>query len=134
MHAPDPAATLATLHRDRPHLAAAFERALPGARAAVLARLWGAYAREPIPGVLRRARDGGRLTVHTGAGALTGPADAARPYAPPPDGLTVKLGAVPYTDPAALARALGHAGFAVEVDNSVANLALARTAPGASRP
>jgi siderophore synthetase component len=128
VHAPDPAATLAALHRDRPDLAAPFERALPGARAAVLARLWGAYAREPIPGLLRRAPAGDRLTVHTEAGVLTGPADAAQPYAPAADGLTVRLGAVGYTDPAALARALGHAGFAVEVDNSVANLALARAA------
>jgi siderophore synthetase component len=129
VHAPDPAATRAALHSDRPDLAAPFERALPGARAAVLARLWGAYAREPIPGVQRRERTGDRLTVHTGAGALTGPADAAEPYAPAPDGLTLSLRGVPHTDPAALARALGHEAFAVELDNSVANLALARAAP-----
>jgi hypothetical protein len=128
VHAPDPATTLAALHRDRPDLVTPFERALPGARAAVLARLWGAYAREPIPGLLRRTRAGGHLTIHTSAGVLTGPADAAEPYAPAA-GLTVHLDTVPYTDPAALARALGHPGFAVEVDNSVANLALARTAP-----
>ncbi|MDQ7906161.1 IucA/IucC family protein [Phytohabitans sp. ZYX-F-186] len=129
MHAPDPAATLAALRRDRPDLVTPFERALPGARAAVLARLWGAYAREPIPGVLRRERAGGRLTVHTSAGALAGPAEAAEAYAPAPDGLTLRLGTTPHTDPGTLARALGHPGFAVEVDNSVANLALARTAP-----
>jgi len=129
VHAPDPAATLAALHRDRPDLATPFERALPGARSAVLARLWGAYAREPIPGVRRREQDGNRLTVHHDKGTLTGPADAAEPYAPAPDGLAVRLDAVPYTDPAALARALGHPAFAVEVDNSVANLALARAVP-----
>ncbi|WP_246274311.1 IucA/IucC family protein [Phytohabitans houttuyneae] len=129
MHAPDPAATRAALHRDRPDLLAPFDRELPGARAAVLARLWGAYAREPVPGLLRRARSGGRLTVHTGAGVLDGPADAAEPYAPAAGGLTVHLDGAAHTDPAALARALGHPGFAVEVDNSVANLALARAAP-----
>jgi len=129
VHAPDPAATLATLRRDRPDLVTPFERALPGARAAVLARLWGAYAREPVPGLRRRERAGDRLTVHLDQGALTGPADAAEPYAPAPGGLTLHLGEVPYPDPAALARALGHPAFAVELDNSVANLALARTAP-----
>ncbi|MGN9908409.1 IucA/IucC family protein [Phytohabitans sp. LJ34] len=125
MHAPDPAATLTALRGARPDLVVPFERALPGARAAVLGRLWGAYTREPIPGVRRREPG----AVHLDAGVLTGPADAAEPYAPAPDGLTVRLDGVPYTDPAALARALGHPGFAVEVDNSVANLALARTAP-----
>jgi len=125
VHAPDPAATLAALHRDRPDLVTGYQRALPGARAAVLGRLWGAYTREPIPGVLRR--DGS--TVHTGKGALTGPADAAEAYAAVPDGLTLHLDDVAYTEPGALARALGHDGLAVELDNSVANLALARAAP-----
>jgi staphyloferrin A synthase len=129
VHAPDPAATLAALHRDRPDLVTPFQRALPGARAAVLGRLWGAYAREPIRGVRRRERAGDRLTVHVDKGALTGPAGAAEPYAPAPDGLTLHLDTVPYADPGALARALGHPAFAAELDNSVANLALARTGP-----
>ncbi|BCB76009.1 IucA/IucC family siderophore biosynthesis protein [Phytohabitans flavus] len=134
MHAPDPAATLSALDRDRPDLVTPFEKALPGARSAVLARLWGAYAREPVPGLLRRSQAGNHLTVHTSAGQLTGPADAAEPYAVAADGLTIHLDTVPYTDPAALARALGHEGFAVEVDNSAANLALARAAAPDRQP
>jgi hypothetical protein len=153
---PDPASTLAALREQRPDLVAPYLAALPGARAAVLGRLWGALAREPIPGVIGREVHDGRLTVTmAGRGVadreaeqssatpyrLTGPADAAEPYAVAPDGLTIGG----YTDPAALVRALldreGSEGwegreasqgsrrseaFAVEVDNSVANLALAR--------
>ncbi|MEH1124216.1 IucA/IucC family protein [Micromonospora sp. CPCC 206061] len=120
---PDPDSTLAALRDDRPGLVAPYLAALPGARAAVLGRLWGALAREPIPGVTGREVHGGRLTVTVAGHRLTGPADAAEPYAPAPDGLTVGG----YTDPAALVRGVLHQErFAVEVDNSVANLALAR--------
>jgi siderophore synthetase component len=84
------------------------------ARAAVLARLWGALVREPIPG----------LTI----GRLSGPAAAAQPFAVAPPDLAVELDGVPYLDPGDLARALGHPGLGAELDNSVANLALARSA------
>jgi siderophore synthetase component len=97
------------LRTHRPDLAAPFTAAVPGARAAVLARLWGAIVREPL---------------HTGG--VTGPAEAAEPFARPPDGLTVGG----FEHPADLATALWphRPGFAAELDNSVANLALARAA------
>ncbi|MCW6010357.1 IucA/IucC family protein, partial [Micromonospora sp. CPCC 205371] len=104
-------------------MVAPYQAALPGARAAVLGRLWGALAREPIPGVTGREVHGGHLTVTVGAHRLTGPAGAAEPYAVVPDGLTIGG----HTDPATLVRQVLHSEpFAVEVDNSVANLALAR--------
>ena len=105
---------------------------LDGARAAVLGRLWGALAREPVPGVTARrtAREELTLTL-SGGGTITGPAGAAEPFATPPPGLTVGG----HTDPAALLRALdlGEPGerFAEELSDSVANLARARAAqPG----
>lgn len=99
------------LRTHRTDLADAFTAALPGARAAVLARLWGAIVREP-------------LDVH----GVSGPPDAAEPFARPPDDLTVGG----HRHPADLAADLWphHPAFAAELDNSVANLALART----SRP
>lgn len=102
---------------------------LEGARAAVLGRLWGALSREPVPGIAdrRTAGDGLRLALTDGR-VLTGPAAAARPFAPAPPGLTVGG----HTDPAALVRSLrlGPPGerLAVELADSVANLALARSA------
>jgi siderophore synthetase component len=123
-------------------------RALPGARAAVLARLWGALWREPVPGVTTRQAEGATLTLtFTDGIVLTGAAAPAQPFAEPDPSFTVTL-AHPAAGPAhagraatghrrvgdpgelvrSLAGALGpHATrLAVEVDNSVANLALAR--------
>jgi siderophore synthetase component len=96
------------LRTHRPDLADGFTAALPGARAAVLGRLWGAIVREP-------------LDVHD----VSGPPAAAEPFAPPPDDLTVGG----HRHPADLAAALWphRPAFAAELDNSVANLALART-------
>jgi staphyloferrin A synthase len=135
--APDPAQTLADLRRERPDLVASYVEALPGARAAVLGRLWGAFAREPIPGITARETSSGRLTVRIGGHTVTGPATAAEPYAPAPAGLALALDGGERTDPAALLRALDLPGektrLAVELDNSVANLALARAA-GQARP
>ena len=56
------AATLGWLERERPDLSGRYRAELPGARAAVLARLWGALAREPLPGIAgrQRGRRGGR--------------------------------------------------------------------------
>jgi len=126
-------------------------RTLPGARAAVLGRLWGALWREPVPGVVARHADGATVTVSFADGTvLTGPAATARPFAEPDASFTLTL-AHPAAGPAhappaaatgrrrvddpgqlvrALAAALGpHAArLAAEVDDSVANLALARAA------
>src|SRR4029453_14879105 len=98
-------------------------------------RLWGALAREPLPGVTSRSVDGGTLTVTCGGRTVTGPAaparplpqppaPAARPFATPP-ALSLNLG----DDPGDVARQLWPGAFAAELDNSVANLALARAAP-----
>ncbi|MDT4986490.1 MAG: staphyloferrin synthase, partial [Micromonosporaceae bacterium] len=140
-------ATGVELGTSRPELLARYLRALPDARAAVLARLWGALAREPIAGITGRTRDGGDLVVTlTGGRRLRGPAGAAEPFAEVPDGLTLTLGGDPVGHPAALARILdpdrpehddppGHGDrpgrggrLVAELDNSVANLALARAA------
>jgi siderophore synthetase component len=132
-----PHATLAWLAAVRPALAGAYRAALPGARAAVLARLWGALGREPLHGLVRRRRDGTDLVVALADGRrLRGPASAAVPFARPPAGFAVDLegagGAERFDDPARLVEALaladGYARFAVELDDSVANLALARAA------
>ncbi|HET8681302.1 MAG TPA: IucA/IucC family protein, partial [Micromonosporaceae bacterium] len=94
--APDPPATAASLATHRPELLPAFQAALAGAHSAVLARLWGACAREPLPGLASRSVHGEWLTCRfsvrpggTDAGmggpgwALTGPRSAAEPFAAP---------------------------------------------------
>jgi siderophore synthetase component len=100
------------LRAHRPGLAERFTAELPAARAAVLARLWGAIVREPLP-VRRRA-------------GVIGPPAAAQPFAVAPPGLTVGG----RDHPADLATDLwpDRPAFTAEVDNSVANLALARAA------
>jgi siderophore synthetase component len=131
-----------------------------GARTAVLARLWGALAREALPGLIDRHTHGELLTVRfTGGRSLTGPlatadafaqptgeltllankADAATPdratpdFANPNHGRTRSAGPpLAQTDPAALAGWLWPGSpFALELADSVANLTLARAAqPG----
>jgi len=136
MTAPDPAATEAALHTYRPDLVPVFRQALPGAQAAVLARLWGAYAREPLPGLVGRHTEGGRLVCALAGGhTLAGPEAASRPFADPAT-LALTLDGVPYADPATLFSALAGPDhpFAVELANSVANLALARAAQPAPDP
>lgn len=113
--APDVAATERVLARNRPRLAADFSAAVPRARAAVLTRLWGALWRE---GIVDPARLGG---------------------APPPlfgtPVAAVVADGVTHDDPGTLAAALGLAGpLRRELDNSVANLALAMAAPPPPRP
>ncbi len=103
------------------------------ARAAVLARLWGALAREPLAGVAGRRVDGTTLVVRLTDGRdLRGPAGAAEPFAAPPAGLALDLAGEPYDDPARLVAALPlgpyTARLAAEVADSVANLTLARAA------
>ncbi|HEY3008440.1 MAG TPA: IucA/IucC family protein [Micromonosporaceae bacterium] len=138
--APDPQTTLTALTRDRPDLAERYVAELPGARAAVLSRLWGALAREPLPGVASRAVHGGQLAVTLADGrCVLGPAGPALPFAVPPLGLALHVDGVRHDDPAALLTALRLPGvdpvaadrLAAELANSVANLALARAAgPG----
>ncbi len=110
-----------------------------GAAAAILARLWGTLAREPIPGLVARQVEGGRLSVgFVGGTVLTGDAPAARPFAQAHDGFAIAVTAEGNTlqvrEPGELVRAIAgplgrHAqGLAEELDNSVRNLALARAA------
>jgi siderophore synthetase component len=112
----------------RAHLATVASQ-LDGARAAVLGRLWGALAREPVPGIVTRRTAGDELILVLADGrVIAGPSAAAEPFAPTPPGLAVGG----HTDPGDLVRALrpGPHGdrLAAELDDSVANLALARAA------
>jgi siderophore synthetase component len=108
---------------------AAQPRALPGARTAVLARLWGGLVREPIPGLGPRERSGDQVAVKLPDGStLRGEHRAAEPFARVGPDFALHLDDVAVTDPAALARTLGLERLAVELADSVANLALARSA------
>jgi siderophore synthetase component len=136
--APDAGQTREVLRRHRPELVNSFDRALPSARAAILARLWGAIAREPLPGIRERRRVGADLLVTwTDGSMLLGASAYAEPFAQPPADLHITLRRngteARHTDPATLLRALGLTvpvdrieRFARELANSVANLALAR--------
>jgi len=116
--------------------------ALSGARAAVLGRLWGALAREPIPGIGVRDSGGGTLVVKLPDGRmLRGSAAAARPFAVMPPEFALDLDGIGHADPGPLLRALGLPAtthrLESELDNSVANLALARAsqpAPDGAEP
>lgn len=148
---PDVADAERALARLRPQLLGAYRAAVPGARAAVLSRLWTALCREPVPGVTARVRRGAEWVVVLADGReVIGPAHAAVPFAPAVPGLTLRVAGRVCDDPAALAVAVlpgagsaaagggvGSGGFAAELANSVANLALARAAagevPGAGR-
>ncbi|GAB4057964.1 IucA/IucC family siderophore biosynthesis protein [Catellatospora paridis] len=104
---------------------------LPGARAAILARLWGALVREPLPGVVERQAYGGdtRITLTSGQ-RLIGSAALAQPFAVPPEGMRVVTDAGAFDDPVELLRALRLPGdvarLTTEVADSVVGLALAR--------
>ncbi|MBA3488246.1 MAG: hypothetical protein H0T78_01660 [Longispora sp.] len=101
----------------------------PGARAAVLGRLWGAVCRESLPGVASRRVRGDTVVVSLRDGRrLAGPSSAAVMFAPYPTGLTVTVDGVGFDDPARLARAVGWPErLRAELAGSVANIALART-------
>ncbi len=132
VHRPSPSEAEALLADEladvRPDLTLPYTDALPGARAAVLTRLWRALAYEPLPWIARRApgRDG--LTLHlTDGRRLHGP--HADPYATTAYVTEIRLDDRPYDRPARLmtALALPHGpDFAAELDHSVASLALSR--------
>ncbi|WP_037607463.1 IucA/IucC family protein [Streptacidiphilus rugosus] len=107
----------AELHRVRPALDAAFAAELPGARAAVLARLWRALLLEPLP------------LDPADRAALSGPERRAHDIDAPAPGYTVSLRGVGFTDPAALLQTLrlpGSATLLAEIEHSVVSLALSR--------
>ncbi|GAA2636794.1 IucA/IucC family siderophore biosynthesis protein [Dactylosporangium fulvum] len=124
--APDEAETLHALRRHRPDLVDGFGAALPAARAAVLHRLWGALWRE---GIVARDRLTGPEPALFGTPVTAGPGrrhDSAL--------FTVVADGTRYGHPTRLLdgfRLGGHsARLARELDNSVANLALALAAAG----
>lgn len=130
MHRPSPIETrlAAELAEARPDLADRYTAELPGARAAVLTRLWRALAHEPLPWVARRVRGAHSLALGLADGrTLHGP--RADPYATGGYVSAVRLDRVAYDDPARLMSDLGwpHSdGFAAELGHSVASLALSR--------
>lgn len=97
----------------------------------MLARLWGALVREPIPGVTGRRRFGNDIMVTLASGQrLMGRAELAEPFAVAPDEFRVSTSDGQFSSPAELMRALTLPGavsrFADELEQSVAFLALAR--------
>ncbi|MFD8999813.1 IucA/IucC family protein [Streptomyces sp. NPDC059582] len=112
----------------RPDLVSRFSAELPGARAAVLTRLWRALAHEPLPWITRREPAGDGLTLHLSDGRrLHGP--APDPYATAAYVTAVRLEAVEYDRPELLLTALAvphGAAFAAELGHSVASSALSR--------
>jgi siderophore synthetase component len=103
------------------------------ADAAVLGRFWGALYRERVPGIGLPRAESDQWTYRLADGRdLSGPQDAAQPFAVPAPDFTVRLDGSPFTGAGPLVRALElgpHTGrLATELDNSAANLALARAA------
>ncbi|MDR3082630.1 MAG: IucA/IucC family siderophore biosynthesis protein, partial [Streptomyces sp.] len=93
------------LHTVRPGLSAPYAAGLPGARAAVLTRLWRALAHEPLPWIARREATGDGLTLRLADGRrLHGP--PADPYATAAYVTELRLQGRAYDHPAALVRAL----------------------------
>ncbi|MEU5185252.1 IucA/IucC family protein [Streptomyces longwoodensis] len=129
------AAELAAL---RPALGPRYAAGLPGARAAVLTRLWRGLAHEPLPWITGRTpgRDG--LALHLADGRLLeGP--PPDPFATDAHVTAVRLAGTVYDDPARLTAALGvprGTGFAAELGHSVASMALSRAAqePSSGEP
>ncbi|MFF7976115.1 IucA/IucC family protein [Streptomyces sp. NPDC007905] len=118
----------------RPDLLPRYTAALPGARAAVLTRLWRALAHEPLPWLTGRVGGAHSLALRLADGrTLHGP--HADPYATGGCVGAVHLDRERYDDPARLMTdlAVPHvAGLAVELGHSVASLALSRA--GADHP
>ncbi|GAA2443113.1 IucA/IucC family protein [Streptomyces glaucus] len=116
----------------RPGLVSRYAAELPGARAAVLSRLWRALAHEPLPWVAGRERGREELVLRLRDGRLLrGP--RPDPYSTAAYVTVVRLGESPYDDPARLMTDLAvprSAGFAAELGHSVASLALSRAGQG----
>ncbi|MBH1934395.1 IucA/IucC family protein [Streptomyces sp. AV19] len=120
----------------RPESTAAYLAALPGARAAVLARLWRGLVHEPLPWVADRTAGGGGVVLRL--------ADGRRLHGPPSDPwatghmvAALELDDVAYDHPARLLTALtvpGGERFSAELDHSVASLALSRSSPRPGGP
>ncbi|MFD5567855.1 IucA/IucC family protein [Streptomyces cadmiisoli] len=112
----------------RPDLSARYTAALPGARAAVLTRLWRALTHEPLTWVEGRDRGRDGLTVRLADGRrLRGP--VPDPYATGDHVTSVRLAGTVYDRPARLMAdlAVPHGtDFAAELDHGVASLALSR--------
>ncbi|MGW5639153.1 IucA/IucC family protein [Streptomyces sp. NPDC003832] len=130
MHRPTTAEdeVAAELAEVRPGLVSRYLAELPGARAAVLSRLWRALAHEPLPWVTGRESGPGGLTLRLRDGRrLDGP--AADPYRTDAYVDAVRLAGSVYGDPARLMADLGVAdgtAFVAELGHSVASLALSR--------
>ncbi|MFF4269483.1 IucA/IucC family protein [Streptomyces sp. NPDC001536] len=118
----------AELAEVRPDLAPRYTAELPGARAAVLTRLWRALTHEPLPWLAGRASGREGLTLRLADGRrLHGP--RPDPYATAAYVTEVRLDDLAYDDPARLMTdlAVPHAtAFAAELGHSVASLALSR--------
>ncbi|WP_330460594.1 IucA/IucC family siderophore biosynthesis protein [Streptomyces sp. NBC_00820] len=118
----------------RPGLLDRYRAALPGARAAVLTRLWRALVHEPLPWISGRSRGAHGLALRLADGrSLYGP--HTDPYATGDRVTAVRLDRERYDDPALLMTdlAVPHAAsFAVELAGSVASLALSRAGAGRS--
>ncbi|MEU8030122.1 IucA/IucC family siderophore biosynthesis protein [Streptomyces sp. NPDC049099] len=118
----------------RPALLPRYTAELPGARAAVLTRLWRALAHEPLPWITGRVHGAHGLALRLADGrTLYGP--PADPYATSAYVTGVRLDRERQVDPAALMTALAvphGAAFAAELADSVASLALSRA--GADHP
>ncbi|TYB59195.1 IucA/IucC family siderophore biosynthesis protein [Nonomuraea sp. PA05] len=113
----------------RPELSARYAEALPGARAAVMGRLWRGLLYEPLPGLTVTGPS--RVLLADGR-ELTGP--ERRPY-DLGDEPVLRLDGHAHTHPAALLAALGLPGadrLVEDLDNSVASMALSRA--GAAPP
>ncbi|MFB9349802.1 IucA/IucC family protein [Streptomyces heliomycini] len=112
----------------RPALVPRYAEELPGARAAVLPRLWRGLAHEPLPWIVRREADREGLTLRLADGRrLRGP--HADPYATGAYVTAVRLDGAAYADPARLMTELAvphSAAFATELGLSAASLALSR--------
>ncbi|MFF1308791.1 IucA/IucC family protein [Streptomyces sp. NPDC058307] len=112
----------------RPDLVARYAAELPGARAAVLSRLWRGLTHEPLPWVAARETGREALTLRLADGRrLRGP--HADPFATAAHVAAVRLDEVVHDDPAHLMADLGvphGAAFAAELADSAASLALSR--------
>jgi hypothetical protein len=112
----------------RPGLLPRYEAELPGARAAVLSRLWRGLAHDPLPWITRREGGGDGLTLFLPDGRrLHGP--RPDPYATGAHVTAVRLDGTAYEDPARLMTDLAvphSASFAAELGHSVASSALSR--------